>query len=258
MLLAIDVGNTNMVFALFKGDELKHSWRCKTETSRSADEHAVFLKQLFDLVSVNWVDINDVIISSVVPDANFHLTQLCNKYLNIEPFFINSNSTDLKIDLDNPKEIGADRIVNAAAVIKHYKLPAIVIDFGTATTFDVIDKNAHYKGGVIAPGIRLSAEALTKRAAKLPQINIEKPKNIIGTNTLDAMKSGMYWGYIGVIDTIIEKISLEIDGDNDNISVIATGGLASLYAQNSKAIDIVDENLIFKGLLEIYKKEKLK
>ncbi len=253
MLLAIDVGNTNMVFALFKGDELKHSWRCKTEISRSADEYAVFLKQLFDLVSITWADINDIIISSVVPDTNFHLTELCEKYLVSQPLFVDINSTDIKIALDNPKEIGADRIVNAAAAIKHYPLPAVVIDFGTATTFDVIDKDGTYKGGVIAPGIRLSVEALTSRAAKLPQINIEKPKNIIGTNTLDAMKSGMYWGYIGVIDTIIQKIKFEIDGD---ITVIATGGLASLYAQSTKSIDTVDENLIFKGLFEIYKKEK--
>ncbi len=252
MLLAIDIGNTNSVFALFNGDDLMHSWRCKTESSRSADEYAVFLNQLFDLVSVSWKDINAVIISSVVPDTNFHLMQLCEKYLNTTPKFIDIGNTNISIDLDNPTEIGADRIVNAAAVIKHYNLPAIVIDFGTATTFDVIDKDGIYKGGVIAPGIRLSVDALTKRAAKLPKVNIEKPKNIIGTNTLDAMKSGMYWGYIGLIDTIVEKIKHEI---GDNISIIATGGLASLYAQSTKSIDIVDENLIFKGLLEIHKQE---
>ncbi len=253
MLLVIDVGNTNTVFAVFENDEMEHSWRCKSECSRSADEYAVFLKQLFDLVGIKWSDIHDIIISSVVPDTNFHLGKLCEKYLNAKPFFVNPSSVDIEIDLENPDEIGADRIVNAVAVSSHYNLPAIVIDFGTATTFDVIDKDGVYLGGVIAPGIRLSVDALTSHAAKLPQINIEKPDNVIGKSTLAAMKSGMYWGYIGVIETIIAKIKAEMDCD---LFVLATGGLAPLYAENSEVIDIVDENLIFKGLLEIYKKSK--
>ncbi len=252
MLLVIDVGNTNTVFAVFEKEAQEHSWRCKTESSRSSDEYAVFLKQLFELVDIKWSDIHDVVISSVVPDANFHLTNLCRKYINFEPFFVNSSSVDIEIDLDNPDEIGADRIVNAVAVNAHYRLPAVVIDFGTATTFDVIDKGGVYKGGVIAPGIRLSVDALTSHTAKLPQINIEKPDNVIGKNTAEAMKSGMYWGYIGVIETIINKIKAEMGCE---VFVIATGGLASLYAQSTKAIDTVDENLIFKGLIEIYKKE---
>ncbi len=255
MLLVIDVGNTNTVFAVFENEELKHSWRCKTETSRSSDEYAVFLKQLFDLIQIKWSDIHDVIVSSVVPDANFHLTGFCQKYVGNEPFFVDANSCDIEIDLDNPDEIGADRIVNAVAVAANYSLPAVVIDFGTATTFDVIDKGGVYRGGVIAAGIRLSAEALTKRAAKLPQINIEKPDKVIGKSTMAAMKSGMYWGYIGLIETIISKISDEM---GCKPFVVATGGLAPLYAEELSIIDIVDDNLIFKGLVEIYKNEQNK
>lgn len=254
MLLAIDVGNTNTVFAVFDGDDLKHFWRCKTESSRSADEYAVFLNQLFDLVKVTWSDVRDVVVSSVVPDTNFHLSRLCEKYIKATPLFIDSNNTqNVIIDLDQPKEIGADRLVNAVAATKYYDLPAVIIDFGTATTFDVIDKGGIYRGGVIAPGVRLSVEALTNRAAKLPQINIEKPENVIGKSTLAAMQSGMFWGYVGLVDTIVEGIKSELD---DHVTVVATGGLAPLYAESAKTIDIVDEHLIFKGLLEIYKTQK--
>ncbi len=253
MLLAIDVGNTNTVFATFSGDDITNSWRCKTEKSRSADEYAVFLKQLFDLEGMQWADIHDVIISSVVPDTDFHLTNFCTKYVSKAPVFVKASVVDIKVDLDQPEQIGADRLVNAAAVVKQYPLPAVVIDFGTATTFDVIDVGDIYRGGVIAPGIRLSIEALSNRAAKLPHIDIEKPNKAIGKNTLQAMRSGMYWGYIGVIDTILEKITEEL---GKKPYVIATGGLAPLYAESTSTIDVVDETLIFKGLLEIYKKSK--
>lgn len=256
MLLAIDVGNTNTVFALFLDDELKHFWRCKTESSRSADEYAVFLNQLFDMVNAQWSAIDDVVVSSVVPETNFHLDHLCKKYTKAELLFVNSKSAcNIQIDLDQPEEIGADRLVNAVATTKHYDLPAIVIDFGTATTFDVIDEGGIYRGGVIAPGVRLSIEALTNRAAKLPKISIKKPDVVIGKSTLSAMQSGMYWGYVGLIDTIIKQVELE---SGKSFTVIATGGLASLYAQSVERIDTVDETLIFKGLLEIHKSHKKK
>ncbi len=253
MLLAIDVGNTNTVFALFNDDVLCHSWRCATEASRSVDEYAVFLKQLFDLEDINRDDINDVIISSVVPDTDFHLTELCKKSFNTEPLFVSASLSKIKTDLEQPNEIGADRLASAVAVIAHYKLPAVVIDFGTATTFDVIDEAGVYKGGIISPGVRLSVEALTSRAAKLPKIKIEKPDKVIGKNTLQAMQSGMYWGYIGVIDTIIDKIKHELGSD---VFVIATGGLAPLYAESTDNINDVDGDLILKGLLEMYKEDK--
>ncbi len=254
MLLAIDVGNTNTVFAVFEDETLKHFWGCKTESSRSADEYAVFLNQLFDLVCVGWKDVSDVIVSSVVPDTNFNLSRLCEKYIEVAPLFVNAESAhSVTVDLDQPKEIGADRLVNAVAATTHYDLPAIVIDFGTATTFDVIDTGGIYRGGVIAPGVRLSIEALTNRAAKLPQINLEKPDNVIGKSTLAAMQSGMYWGYVGLVDTIVDRIKSDF---SDNVTVIATGGLAPLYAESAQSIDMVDEQLIFKGLLEIYKTKK--
>ncbi|MBI1300492.1 MAG: type III pantothenate kinase [Alphaproteobacteria bacterium] len=253
MLLAIDVGNTNTVFATFQEDELTYSWRCETLRSRSADEYAVFLKQLFDLEKLSLSNIKDVIISSVVPDTTFHLEQFCEKYIKHKPLFVSDDIVDIKINLDNPGELGADRLVNAIAVITHYSVPAIVLDFGTATTFDVIDKNGVYCGGVIAPGIRLSAQALTQAAAKLPQINIDKPKRTIGKSTRSAMKSGMYWGYLGMIEKIVDQIKSEM---NDDMTVLATGGLAPLYASSTNHIDVVDDNLIFKGLLEIYKNNK--
>lgn len=249
MLLAIDIGNTNTVFALFEDDELKESWRCRTESSRSADEYAVFLNQLFTLSQAHWTDIEDIIVSSVVPDATFHVERFCRKYTDCVPFFVDAEYTNLVIDLDMPGEIGADRLVNAVAVVEHYQTPAIVIDFGTATTFDVVDAGGIYRGGVIAPGVRLSIEALSRRTAKLPQVEIKKPKRMIGKNTAAAMQSGMYWGYIGLIEGIVEKIEQEMGQD---AYVIATGGLAPLYAQSTDVIDLVDEHLILKGLLRIY------
>ncbi|MCK5384737.1 MAG: type III pantothenate kinase [Alphaproteobacteria bacterium] len=261
MLLAIDVGNTNTVFALFNkenDDTLIHSWRCKTESARSGDEYAVFLNQLFVLEDISWDNICDVVISSVVPDANFHLTRFCEKYLSKRPLCVDTTSAGVKLDLDQPEEIGADRLVNASAVIAYYPLPAIVVDFGTATTFDVIDINGVYRGGVIAPGVQLSINALAQQAAKLPQIIIKKPKNTIGTNTAAAMHSGMYWGYIGLIEKIIDNIigDLRESGVTKKPYVIATGGLASLYAKDTKLIDVVDDNLIFKGLLEINRRHR--
>ncbi len=255
MLLALDVGNTNTVFALFEGNSLRQSWRCKTETARSADEYAVFLKQLFDLVGVDWGDVKGVIIGSVVPDTHFNLEQLCRKYMNQEPFFVSAKNAGIRVDIDQPGEAGADRLANAAAVVSKHKerLPVVVIDFGTATTFDIINKAGVYCGGVIAPGVRLSMSALTQRAAKLPQITIEQPESAIGRNTRGAMQSGMYWGYIGLIEKILEQVQGELEGKP---YVIATGGLAPLYAQNTDVIDLIDHNLTLYGLLEIYNKHK--
>jgi len=253
MLLAIDVGNTNTVFAVFKNDVITHSWRSKTEHARSADEYAVFLKQVFDLEKIQWSDIDNVIISSVVPDVNFHLQGLCQKYIKVDAMLVNAAHTDITVDLNSPDEIGADRLVNAVAVVAQYDLPAIVIDFGTATTFDVIDTGGVYRGGIIAPGIRLSAEALTSHAAKLPTISIQKPDNVIGKSTKSAMQSGIYWGYVGLIEGLIKRLSDEI---GTTPYVIATGGLATLYKQDLNMIDTVDNDLILKGLLEIYKKQK--
>lgn len=254
MLMAIDIGNTNTVFALFEETKLTQFWRCRTESARSVDEYAVFLRPLLEMAKVRWTDISDVIVSSVVPDADLHIERFSKKYINKAPFFVSPASVNqIKIDLDRPGELGADRIVNAIAVIEHYRTPAVVIDFGTATTFDVIAKDGTYKGGVIAPGVRLSIEALHSRAAKLPKVSIQKPSNVIGRNTVDAMQSGMYWGYIGLIEGIVTHIREEMASD---LFVIATGGLAILYAENTEVIEQVDEHLTLKGLLKIHQDRK--
>lgn len=254
MLLAIDIGNTNTVFALFEGRNLTQFWRCRTEGARSVDEYAVFLRPLFDLAGLKWADVSDVIVSSVVPDADLHIERFTQKYIGRPCVFVTAETVrGVKISLDRPGELGADRIVNAVAVMAHYQVPAVVIDFGTATTFDVISRDGTYQGGVIAPGVRLSIEALHSKAAKLPRVGIKKPPAVIGKNTADAMQSGMYWGYIGLIEGIIAQISDEM---GEKPFVLATGGLAVLYAESTKIIDRVDEHLTLKGLLKIHEDNK--
>ncbi len=251
MLLAIDVGNTNTVFAVYKKDKLHDSWRLHTQNARSADEYAGFLNQVFDLGGVKFKNIQDVIISSVVPETNFHLQGLCKKYLGRAPVFISKDNVPIEIDLERPEDVGADRLVNALAVKVHYSTPAIVIDFGTATTFDVIDAKGAYAGGVIAPGIDLSMNALHQAASKLPKVSVEKPSSVIGKSTVQAMRSGIYFGYKGLIEGVVAEIKQELGCEE--ALVIATGGLATLFAKDSEIIEIVDQDLTLKGLYEIYK-----
>ena len=255
MLLAIDVGNTNTVFAVFKGDSLLDSWRLRTESGRSADEYAGFLNQVFDLSGVKFKKITDVIISSVVPEANFHISALCEKYIDAAPMFVSKDNVPVKIDVERPGDVGADRLVNAVAVKAHYKGfkkgGAIVIDFGTATTFDVIDANGAYAGGVIAPGIDLSIDALHRAASKLPKISVQKPERVIGKSTVQAMRSGIYHGYESLIEGVVKGIRSELQGGD--VLVLATGGLANLFAEGSDVIDQVDQDLTLKGLYEIYR-----
>ena len=251
MLLAIDVGNTNTVFAVYKDDRLLESWRLHTLNARSADEYAGFLQQVFSLGGVTFKDIKDVIVSSVVPETNFHLEALCRKYLGQEPVFITKDNVGIEIDVARPDDVGADRLVNALAVKVRYSVPAIVIDFGTATTFDVINDAGAYAGGVIAPGINLSIEALHGAASKLPKISVQKPESVIGKSTRHAMHSGIYFGYQSLIDGVVSKIKRELGGGD--VLVLATGGLASLFAEDSETIEMVDQDLTLKGLYEIYK-----
>lgn len=253
MLLAIDVGNTNAVFAVFKGEQLLDSWRLHTENTRSADEYAAFLNQVFDLADMGFQDISDVFISSVVPETNFHIEKLCKKYIGKAPVFITKDNVGIELAVDRPEDVGADRLVNALAVKTHYKTPAVVIDFGTATTFDVISADGAYAGGVIAPGINLSINALHQAASKLPKISVYKPDQVIGKTTVEAMRSGVYWGYTGLIERILAGIQKELDSD---VQVLATGGLAKLFAKDSDLIELVDEDLTLKGIHEIYKSLK--
>lgn len=253
MLLAIDAGNTNVVFAVYDGETAKHVWRCKTDSGRTADEYASWLYQLFTQAGLQFGQITDAVIASVVPDANFNLIRFCRQTFDCDPLMVSHETVSLKINLDKPAEIGADRLVNAIAVLAHYQAPAVVIDFGTATTFDVIGPDGAYMGGVIAPGVNLSIEALHMAAAKLPKIDIQKPQSVIGMDTVSAMRSGVYWGYVGMIEGTLKRITDEL---GVKPVVIATGGLADLFADTVPAIEKVDKDLTLRGLLHIYQSSK--
>lgn len=252
MLLAIDAGNTNIVFAVCDDDKVKHSWRCQSSASRSADEYAAWLLPLLAHNALSLKDISDVIISSVVPGANMNLQQFCGTYVGHRPFWVRTGEAAMQLEtlVDKPEEVGADRLVNAIAVNKHYKPPAVVLDFGTATTFDVIDANGCYLGGVIAPGPNLSLNALHSAAAKLPKVSIRKPPGIIGRNTVHAMEAGMYWGYVGLIEGTISRIAHQLDTAP---RVIATGGLARIFESDLPSLTHIDDDLTLKGLIELYK-----
>ena len=251
MLLAIDIGNTNIVFALYDGREQSGLWRCKTDTGRTADEYLAFLSQHFELKNLKITDVSDVIISSVVPDVDFAIRRACEDGFNKSPLFVGKDTGDLgiKVLIDRPSELGADRLVNTYAVYKEYQCAAIVVDFGTATTFDIIDKDGNFCGGVIAPGPNLSLEALHLAAAKLPSVAVKKPKSALAKNTIDAMQSGIFWGYVGLVEKILEKLISEL---GERPKIIATGGLARLFRDDIPAVDVIDEDLTLKGLLAIY------
>jgi len=252
MLLAIDAGNTNIVFALFDGETIVHAWRCKTDANRTADEYVSWLYPLFTRSGIEFETIHNVILSSVVPDANFNLLRLCDMF-GWKPFVVGPDNVGLKINLVRPQEAGADRLVNACAVIHDYGSPAIVIDFGTATTFDVVNEKGEFCGGAIAPGINLSMVALQQAAARLPRVSVAKPDKVIATDTVNAMQSGIYWGYVGLIEGMLARITAEL---GTKPHVIATGGLAALFAEAIPAIDKVDVDLTLRGLLHIYQTKK--
>lgn len=253
MLLAIDAGNTNVVVAVYQGDELRCLWRCQTNSGRTSDEYAAWLFQLFSKEGLDFAQITDAIVSSVVPDANFHLVQLCRDSFNCDPFMVSHETVPLSIKLSKPAEIGADRLVNAISVLHSYDVPAVVIDFGTATTFDVIDGEGNYMGGVIAPGVNLSMEALHRAAAKLPKIGIQQTDRVIGNDTVSAMQSGVYWGYVSMIEGMLARITEEM---GVKPTVIATGGLASMFSETVPYIDHIDKDLTLRGLLHIYQSSK--
>jgi len=253
MLLAVDAGNTNIVFALFNKDSVvpMHAWRIQTNAGRTGDEYAAWLAQSFALNGVERKAVTAIIISSVVPDANFNLRRFCEAMFDLTPHFVGKDKLDhgVIIDLPRPEELGADRIVNTVAVLKDYKGPVIVIDCGTATTFDVIDARGHFIGGVIAPGPNLSITALHLAAAQLPKIAIAKPQTAIGNTTVSAMQSGVYWGYVGLIEGLVAKISAELGAKP---LVLATGGLAPLFAEGTQVIDKIDPDLTLRGIYYLY------
>lgn len=250
MLLAVDIGNTNTVFALFHGKDFQFSWRMRSESDRTADEYAVFLRQILNLHGHDLSVITHCLVSSVVPDAIMSLRLFLRGYLDIDPLVIGQDNikTYVEIAVDKPEEVGADRIVNAAAVKFYYPMPAVVIDLGTATTFDVVDAEGRFCGGVIAPGINLSLNALHAAAAKLPKISVRKPPSAIGRNTVDAMQSGLYFGYVSLIDGMLTRIEREIGVLK---SIILTGGLAPVLMPDLSRATAIDEDLTLKGLMLI-------
>ncbi|RXJ00928.1 type III pantothenate kinase [Anaerobacillus alkaliphilus] len=252
MIFVLDVGNTNIVLGVYEGEKLKYHWRIGTDRTKTEDEFGMMVKQLFSYEGLTTKDIDGIIISSVVPPIMYALEKMCKKYFNITPMVIGPGiKTGLNIKYDNPKEVGADRIVNAVAAIDMYGGPLIIVDFGTATTYCYINEEKQYMGGAIAPGIGISTEALYNRASKLPRIEIVKPNNIIGKNTVSAMQAGILYGYVGQVEGIVTRMKAQAVG---NPKVIATGGLAPLIANESTMIDVVDPFLTLKGLQMIYTK----
>lgn len=249
MLLVIDAGNTNVVFALFEGRELKTRWRIATDPRRTADEYAVWLVQLMAIQGIERTAVKEIIISTVVPRALHNLDVLSQNYFGIAPLVAGEGKADwgIEIDVDQPRSLGADRAVNAIAGHAKYSGDLIIVDFGTATTFDVIDFNGAYKGGIIAPGINLSLDALVGNTAKLPRIAIESPRstNVIGRNTEDQMLIGVFWGYVAMMEGLIARLRAEIGRP---AKVIATGGLAILFDQHTDIFDAVDTELTLEGL----------
>lgn len=261
MLMLIDVGNTNIVFGIHDKKRILDSWRVSTTAERSVDELGLSILQFLKIKDFNPDDIEDIIISSVVPPIMFTLERALEKYIGKEPIVIdNKMELGLKIKYDNPGEVGADRIVNAMAVRKIYGTPAIIIDFGTATTFCAVDGMGDYLGGSILPGIKISLDALFNKAAKLPRIEITEPDKAIGTNTVSSMQSGIYYGYAGSVAYITKRMKKELASGGKKVKVIATGGLAHLIAEEAGCIDVIDRNLTLEGLKIIYDitKEKKK
>ncbi|MBX7540601.1 type III pantothenate kinase [Qipengyuania sphaerica] len=249
MLLAADVGNTNVVFALFEGREIKARWRIATEARRTGDEYAVWLLQLLEIEGYSREDVDSIIIGSVVPRSIHNLTVLSRKYFGVEPMIAGAGDTDwgIEIDVDEPRSLGADRALDAIAAHAKYEGDLIVIDFGTATTIDAVDFNGAYKGGIIAPGINLSLDALVGNTAKLPRIAIEKPASdsVIGRNTEDQMLIGVFWGYVALIEGLVARMKKEIGRP---ARVVATGGLALLFDEITDLFDEVDSDLTLLGL----------
>jgi type III pantothenate kinase len=252
LIFVFDVGNTNIVLGVYKSDELKYHWRVETHRNRTEDEFGMIIKSLFDNSGLSFSDIDGIIISSVVPPIMFALERMCQKYFHLKPLVVGPGmKTGLNIKYENPREVGADRIVNAVAAIHEYGSPLIIVDFGTATTYCYVNEHRQYMGGAIAPGINISTEALYSKAAKLPRIEITQPESVIGKNTVAAMQAGIVYGYVGQVEGIVKRM---MEQSEQKPTVIATGGLSNLIAKESTIIDIVDPYLTLKGLQLIYKR----
>lgn len=255
MILVVDIGNTNIVLGVYRERELLHHFRLSTARQSTVDEYGVLIQNLFNMSGLSFKDMEGVIISSVVPPLVQVIVEMCVKYIGKDPLLVGPGiKTGLNLRYENPREVGADRIVNAVAAIEQYQCPLVVVDFGTATTFDCIDAGANYLGGAIVPGLGISTEALYQRASKLPRIELEKPKKVIGRNTVHAMQAGIIFGYAGQVEGIVRRIKQEMN--TPVLKVIATGGLASLIASETECIDEVNPMLTLEGLRIIYNRNK--
>jgi len=246
MLLVIDAGNTNIVFAVREGDAWRGSWRIATDPQRTSDEYAVWLLALLAHHRIKPSDISGAVIGTVVPAALYHLRRLCRDWFSVEPLIARSDlDWGFEIKVDQPEEVGADRLLNSLAAHRLFGGPLVVVDFGTATTFDVVDHDGAYLGGVICPGVNLSIEALHRAAARLPRIGIGRPQSVIGRATVPAMQSGVYWGYVGLVEGIFARITAEFGAP---LKCIATGGLAPLFAEGTQVIQQIEPDLTLDGL----------
>ncbi len=254
MLLVIDVGNSNIVLGIYEQERLVKDWRISTDKSKTTDEYGILVHDLFRLAGIAFRDVRAIIISSVVPTLTGVLEKLSLQYFGFRPYVVGPGiKTGMPIHYDNPKEVGADRIVNAVAGYEKFRTPLIIVDFGTATTFDYVNRRGEYCGGAIAPGLVISMEALFQKASKLPRVDILKPPAIIAKNTVNSMQAGIFYGYVGLVDEIVGRIKVE---SRDTPRVIATGGLAGLIAPESKTIEEVDEYLTLEGLRILYHRNR--
>ncbi len=258
MLLALDVGNTNTVLGLYKLDgekpELAANWRVTTQHNQTSDEYGVLFVNLFEMNGFTPSNVHHIMISSVVPPVESTLREVCSKYFGVQPLFVEPGiKTGMPVLVDNPAELGADRLVNAIAAFERYGGPCVVVDFGTATTFDVVSAKGEYLGGAIAPGIGISADALFARAARLGRVDIKRPAKVIGTNTVTHIQSGLYYGYIGLVDGILSRIVEELGAEP---RVIATGGLARQISGDSRYIKEIDDMLTLDGLLILFERNR--
>lgn len=257
MLLAIDVGNTNTMFAIHDGADWVARWRSHTDSTRTADDYAVWLSQMCRMEGIPFGEIVGCVISNVVPQAKFNFRNLARRYLGLEPLFVGEPGVEIGVEvrIARPEQAGADRLVNAVGAFVRYGGPLVVVDSGTATTFDIVGADGGFEGGIISPGINLSLKALHDAAANLPRISIERPARVIGSDTVSAMQSGIFLGYIDLIDGLCRRIKAEYGA---KLTIIGTGGVASLFEGHSEEIDLYDQDVTIRGLLEVYRRNTSK